>query len=210
MNIAIISIVISVISAFTALIALYHSYLKPAKIRIFASERQALWHDDLGRLCADISMNVNNEGSKVGIVQSVALVIKNQNIEDDSYLLRMDWFLKYNTSNHSWDVEGFPFPISINKGESVFKCIQFLSGPELTNWIPNPGRYELCILAWTQTGIKPDIKEKFEILIDQDTSEKIKSNLTQKTKNSIYVFRKEWGKWGSKKLSKLELEELIK
>jgi hypothetical protein len=205
----IIPIFISIISLILASIALYNAHFKRARLKIYSAETIAVWHDKNGIFSVDIPININNEGTKAGIVQSMSVVIKNLQNEE-AFLLKWNWFLKFDALNHKWDVDGFPFPIAINGKGSVFKCVCFWGGNETKNWTPSPGTFDIFILGWSKPDFSPDINEYFKISIDRDTSDKIKANLSQLNMKNTYIFRQDWGKWSSKRLSIVELERLIK
>jgi len=193
-----------------SIFALYRTYLKPAKIKIFTSERIAFWHDENGWLLIDVPIIFCNDETKSGIIHTMALILKDMQSDEDVFLLRWNNFLKYNTEKNSWDMEGFPFPIAVDKNSSVFKFVSFYAGECSKNWILKPGKYKLVIMAWSKPSLMPNLKETFMIDVDLAQSKRITDYCNNMNKSSIYIFRPDWGKWLSKKISKNELKNIEK
>jgi len=189
-------------------VSLYRTHFKPAKIKIHVGETITLWHEN-SNLAFDIPVSLANVGRKPGIVHSMAIIISNPKIKEENFFIKWKWFLNFNTEKNNWGKEGFIIPISVNQDSCVFKYINFISSNSKIIWSPNPGKYKIIILGWSKKRNKPDLKEEFNIYIDEAKSEQIRKNLSLNKGGCNYIFRSNCGNLTSKNLSIKELNNLI-
>lgn len=202
-----ISLKFSLIALLFAGVSLYKTHFRPAKIKIHAGERITLWHEN-SNLAFDIPVSLTNVGGKPGIVHSMAVIISNPKNKEEIFFIKWMWFLNFNTEENNWEKEDLVVPISVNQDSCVFKYINFISSNSKIIWSPNPGKYKIIILGWSKKRDKADLKEEFNIYIDEARSEQIRKNLSLNEGNSNYIFRSNCGNLTSKNLSIKELNNL--
>lgn len=206
---SLISILLSIIALVFSFLAFYFRFLRPAKLKLMAAEDIGLWHSH-GNFRIDIPITISNNGTKTGHVHQIGIIINNVQNDDEKFFLKWNFFQKFDFTKSSWGPESLPNFISIPEKATVQKNISFNSDNSMKDWIPLPGKYKIYILAWTKRKETPDLSDRFNLNIDEKIKNEIKEKLDANKKESTYYRRDDWGKWTSKRLSKVEYKNLIR
>ena len=199
---------ISVVAVSISLISLYFTTLQPAKVTLLPAEEISFWHSD-GILNVLVPCIFRNSGAQAGVIHKVALVIKELGDKETALLLSWEYFRYFDEKSYTWKKEDVAFPVVTHSRNSIFKAISFYGGTDSKNWLPQPMTYDLYLLAWSKASYEPDLHVKFEVTFEKSIAQDIKSDLEDGIVELHSVKRADWGKWSSKKLSPLELRELI-
>ncbi len=202
------STVISLIALGLSLTSFYIFNLQPANLEIFPAEEIGLWHFD-GTLHLIVPCLLSNKGAQTGTIQNMAVIILDPEKNDEALFLKWDFFRYFNYEANTYPSESKAFPLNISKQSSIFKLINFEGGGDSKNWVPKPITYNMQVIAWSKPSYTPDLSAKFQIAFKPEDVEKIKNNLESGTRTITFAARSEWGKWKSKLLSPVELQEVL-